>query len=64
MRKYWVFRRHRITADYKRDPIEYEIEEAFALHYVAPFKTRRKAENAVKNALIYLPEQEFIILRG
>ena len=59
--KYWVFRRYRSLMN----PVSYDfdvIEEAFALHFVEPFSSRKKANEAIKAAKYLQPWQEFIVL--
>ena len=59
--KYWVFRRYKahfniVSSDFN------VIEESFALHFVEPFSSRKKANEAIKTAKHLQPWQEFIVL--
>lgn len=63
-RTYWVFHRYRQLNDMNLQPSEWICEEAFALHFVEPFKSKKAAQKAIDNAKIMQPWQEFIILYG
>ena len=60
-RTYWVFRRYR-QVDSFNNPEGAIVEEAFALHFVEPFKSKREAQKAIDFAKQLQPFQEFIIL--
>jgi hypothetical protein len=72
-KKFWVFRRYYqeqpdlLSGKYKTvkelpSPESWPIKESFALHFVEPFKTRKQAEEAIKQAKLLQSWQEFIIL--
>lgn len=60
---YWVFRRYR-QVDSFNNPEGAIVEEAFALHFVEPFKSKKEAQKAIDFAKQLQPFQEFIILYG
>jgi len=60
---YYVFRRYSQVDSFSN--VEGQvIQEAFALHFVSPFKNKKEANKAIDNAKKMQPWQEFIILRG
>lgn len=38
--------------------------ESFALHFVEPFKSKKLAQEAIDNAKLMQPWQEYVILYG
>jgi len=60
-KQYWVFRRY-AQVDSFSNAEGAIIQEQFALHFVEPFTSKKKAEAEIKEVLIMQPWQKFIVL--
>ena len=60
-KQYWVFRRYDKVDSFSNSEGAI-IKEQFALHFVEPFDSKKKAEIEIQEALITQPWQKFIVL--